>query len=55
MRTLSAAASSSFTAVAHSCPDWLKSTARVACVLGIVKGSAWLIATWLAFRGFGAL
>jgi hypothetical protein len=36
-------------------PDWLKNTARVAFLLFVIKSAVWLGASWLTFRGFGAL
>ena len=42
-------------ATVQGCPGWLKSAARVILVLSIVKGAAWLVTSWLAFRGMGSL
>lgn len=52
MQTLVAA---SFAAKAQECPNWVKSAARAAFVLCVIKGSVWLGATWLAFRGINGL
>jgi hypothetical protein len=41
-----------------STPDrsaWLKNAARVAFLLCLVKGTAWLAMSWLALRGFNNL
>jgi hypothetical protein len=43
------------TASVQGRPAWLKNTARAAFLLLVIKGSVWLGASWLAFRGFGSL
>jgi hypothetical protein len=52
MQTLIAA---SFASKVQECPAWLKSTARAAFVLFVIKGSITLATAWLAFRGFEGL
>lgn len=49
MQTSIAAA---FATTVQECPDWLKTGARATFLLLVVKGVAWLAASWLAFRGF---
>jgi hypothetical protein len=50
MQTLVA---TSFNATVQKCPTWLKSAARAILVLSVIASAAWMVETWLAFRGFG--
>lgn len=34
---------------------WLKNAARAAFLFFMIKGTTWLAASWLAFRGFNGL
>lgn len=52
---MQALVAASFAATVQRCPAWLKDAARVAAVLCIVKGAAWLATFWLAFRGIHPL
>ncbi|MDY6946516.1 MAG: hypothetical protein SXG53_12405 [Pseudomonadota bacterium] len=44
-----------FAAAVEGGPAWMKNTARAAVALFVIKSALWLGASWLAFRGFGAL
>jgi hypothetical protein len=44
-----------FAAAVEGRPVWMKNTARAAFLLFVIKSAVWLGASWLAFRGFGAL
>lgn len=53
MQTLIAASVS--TKIQTWCPSWVKGAARATFVFVVIKGSATLVTTWLAFRGFEGL
>lgn len=36
-------------------PSWVKGAAKATFLALFIKGAMWVGASWLAFRGFGAL
>lgn len=52
MQTIIAA---SFATRMQECPAWVKSAARTAFALVVIKGSVMLATAWLAYRGFEGL
>jgi hypothetical protein len=45
----------SFATTVQRSPTWVKGAVKVTFLALFIKGAAWVGASWLALRGFGAL